>query len=321
MMAFSLLAGPSVAFVRLFDLREVESRRNDFPGEVVRYRLFTPRNAEPVETFPLIVWLHGYQERGNDGVAHLRWLDQFVFTDANCPDKYRFYLLALQLPKSESTWYRSTLKANGDPAALEADMLAVLKGVVDGLLEKCPIDPNRVTVTGVSLGAGACWEYAIRYPDQVAAIAPLSGPGGAIESMERLKDVPIWAFNCNRDPSSPLANVERRVEAVNTAGGYARLTIVESDEHDAWTKAFRDYELLAWLLSQDRSKPKSRSWWLSLRLPPYLDNWTLGELAAQAALLIGLAAFTIGALRICAKTPRRQGRNGGDAHPTKGTAA
>jgi predicted peptidase len=90
--------------------------------------------AQPNETFPLIVWLHGYQERGTDGVAHLRWLDQLVFMDAYIPEQYRFFLVALQLPKNEDTWYCGTLKENGDPAALEPDMLAVLKDVVDDLL-------------------------------------------------------------------------------------------------------------------------------------------------------------------------------------------
>jgi hypothetical protein len=136
--------------------------------------------------------------------------------------------------------------------------------------------------------------------------------------MGRLKDVAVWTFNCDRDSSSPLANVERRIDAINAAGGSARLTVVDSDEHDAWTAAFRDYDLLAWLLSRDRTKPPSQSWWLSSRLKPYLGNWTLGQLAAQAVLLAGLAAFAIGAARIAQRRRAGKTEKVGDAHPTRG---
>jgi predicted peptidase len=69
-----------------------------------------------------------------------------------------------------------------------------------------------------------------------------------------LKRVPVWAFHGTKDPVVPLAESEKMVEAVNRAGGHAKLTVYPEAEHDSWTQTYENPELYEWLLSHRRQQ-------------------------------------------------------------------
>ena len=260
----------------------------------ISYRLFVPRDINDNELYPLIIWFHGFKEKGNDTIQNLKWIDQLILTNAKQPERYRFFLLVLQIPENERVWHHNQLQPEADPESIEPDMLHCVIKVMDALLSKYPIDPNKIVASGVSMGGGACWEIGIRYPERFAGIAPISMSGGVLSAMCRLKDTPVWAFNCDHDNESPLYLVNERIAAINSSGGDARLTIINSDKHDAWTAAFQKYHLLDWLLAQDRSKLTSLNkpsvaflFSLMMRM---LENWTSYQLLAQICVV---TSFTI----------------------------
>lgn len=254
MLGSLMTGGLSASFVRLFEVETICVAEGPYSGDSFGYRLFVPRNQKPQDKLPLIVWFHGYQERGNDLVHHLRWLDQLVITNATTPDRYRFYLLALQLPDTEVGWYQEYMKPNEKVSDMEVGVLAIVMQAVDDVCKRFPIDRERITACGVSFGGSACWELGVRYAERLAGIAPIASSGGSVDSMFKLKNVPTWAFNCTNDASSSMVEVKKRISAINAAGGSAYVTEVVSSEHDAWTAAFQDYDLLDWLLTQNRSR-------------------------------------------------------------------
>lgn len=194
------------------------------------YLLHRPDDA--AERLPLVIFLHGAGERGDD-------LDRVTVhgpprqvTDGR---RLPFVMAAPQCP-TDSRW---------------EDHQESLTGLIDELLATLPIDPDRVYLTGLSMGGSGTWSLAARQSDRFAAIAPICGRGDPATA-EQLTGLPIWAFHNADDPVVPVAGTTGIVEAIAAAGGDVRATINETGGHDAWTAAYDDPELYAWLLRHRR---------------------------------------------------------------------
>lgn len=184
--------------------------------------------------FPLLLFLHGMGERGND----------LELVKRHCPLKlaekqsFPFILLAPQCPLelSYSTW------------ALYLDDLMAL---IDHISTVYRVDAQKIYVTGLSMGGYGTWELAKKYPDRFAAAAPICG-GGSIKGIERLKDVPVWAFHGEKDDVVPLDEGEKMVQALQDVGGNVKLTVYPDAAHDSWTDTYRNPDLYTWLLQQEK---------------------------------------------------------------------
>ena len=130
-------------------------------------------------------------------------------------------------------------------------MLPELKRFVCRMIEAYACDPERVTLTGLSMGGYGTWFLAMAAPELFAAIAPCCG-GGMPWNAEVLT-MPVWAFHGALDDVVPLTETVDMVKAIQRAGGNARLTVFGDCGHDAWTYAY-DEMLLQWLLAQKRTE-------------------------------------------------------------------
>jgi predicted esterase len=215
----------------------------------IHFRLFRPVD-KGVQKCPLLVWLHGAGESGTDNVSQLCWLG-LLFEQASEPPP--MFILAVQCPHRDVGW-----SIKDDYLLLPADRIAVTLEIVSHLLRDMPIDPERVYLSGVSTGGGACWDIVMRKPDLFAAVAPLAGSARVTGDLATLKDVPIWAFHNDDDDTISPKSVEQTVLELREAGGQAVLTLTASKpelpKHNCWTAAFEDYGLADWLLRQNRSE-------------------------------------------------------------------
>lgn len=126
-----------------------------------------------------------------------------------------------------------------------------LAGLLAHLLARTPADPDRVYVTGLSLGGYGTWAFGAAYPDRVAAIAPISGAGAPATACA-LKATPIWSFHGALDDIVEPGGDIAMVESVNACGGAARLTLYPDLGHDAWTRTYDNPEFYDWLLAHRR---------------------------------------------------------------------
>ena len=117
------------------------------------------------------------------------------------------------------------------------------------------VDPSRVYLTGLSRGGFGTWRTAIQYPELFAAILPICG-GGTTNYVDRLKDIPVWAFHGAKDRTVPLSQTVEMVEALQEVDGIVKLTVYPEANHDSWSKTYDNPEVYEWLLShQKETKP------------------------------------------------------------------
>lgn len=193
------------------------------------YLCLVPRayHDEPERLWPLLLFLHGAGERGEDLAVLKRNGPPRVATGD--PD-FPFVVVAPQCRRGEG-WQPRRVKALLDEVAAELRL-----------------DLDRLYLTGLSMGGYGTWYTLAMYPDIFAAAAPICG-GGDPDHAPRLRSVPIWTFHGALDDVVPLSETRRMVQAVEAAGGDVRFTVYPDADHDSWTRTYDDPALYDWLLS------------------------------------------------------------------------
>lgn len=219
-----------------------------------RYRLYVPKSLRPTDgsfpkpeslskekRFPLMVWLHGVGEAGTENWRQLTYIMDEVETWENEKGPLGCFILALQCPRDQAAW--------------DDLMLDIVAQVTEKTAQTWPIDRSRIYLAGVSAGGTACWKLAARHPDVFAAISPMASAGSDEIAPEALANIPVWAFHVTGDRGTKVEQVRRTVVEVGEYSDVCWLTEIPGQNHNCWTAAFRDYNLLGWLLQQQQGEP------------------------------------------------------------------
>jgi predicted peptidase len=197
-----------------------------------RYLLYLPPDYSEEKSWPLVLFLHGAGERGTDlDLVTKHGLPKLIREGQDFP----FIVLSPQCP--EGTWW-------------DTEMLLHL---LDETVATHRVDPDRVYVTGLSMGGFGTWELLLRAPDRFAAAAPICG-GGIPYLAEWFRHVPVWAFHGGKDPVVPLRASEDMVQALKACDGDVQFTVYPEAGHDSWTETYQNPELYRWLLSHRRQE-------------------------------------------------------------------
>ena len=196
-----------------------------------RYLLFLPEGyGESELEWPLILFLHGAGERGNDlELVKKHGPPKIVETDK----EFGFVVVSPQCPR-EQWWSNDKLKL-----------------LLDEIAAKYNVDEKRIYLTGLSMGGKGTWDLACAYPDRFAAIAPVCGWGDP-EKASNIKNMPIWAFHGAEDKAVPISKDQVMVDAVKACGGNVKFTIYPDTGHDCWTVTYENNELYDWFLKHRR---------------------------------------------------------------------
>jgi predicted peptidase len=198
----------------------------------LRYLLYLPTDydAKPSENWPLVLFLHGSGERGED-IEKVKIHGPPKLAAAG--KQFPFVLVSPQVPTG-GRW--------------NAEELAK---VIDELTNTYRIDKQRLYVTGLSMGGSGTWSLVSAYPDKFAAAMPLCGRGD-LEAVGKLAKTPIWVLVGAKDRESTVQNCQEMGIALAKAGGEGRLTVYFELPHDCWTVTYNNPETYAWLLSHRR---------------------------------------------------------------------
>lgn len=197
----------------------------------VNYLLSLPKNYDKQESWPLLVFLHGSGERGDDLELVKKHGPPKLIAEGK---EFPFIVASPQCPKGKA-W---------EPLEILA--------LIDELSTKYKVDADRVYVTGLSMGGFGTWRLAAFAPGRLAAIVPICG-GGEASSTRMFSTLPVWAFHGAKDTAVTLDRSQAMIDALKKNGGNPKFTIYPEAGHDSWTEAYNDPELYVWLLAQKRA--------------------------------------------------------------------
>ena len=224
--------------------------------QTYHYRVWLPPHYTRLRHWPVVLFLHGSGERGDDNVRQITVglapaLERFS-------DRYECVVVFPQCADGQE-WY----------GPMERMALAAL----DQTVTEFHGDPRRISLTGISMGGAGAWSIG-RHQKRFASIVPVCGevkrqpddpyPGDPPDDLMRLLSAadpyaalalaigttPVWAVHGGQDPVVPVTESRLMTAALRDAGGTVRYTEVPDAGHDVWDQAYADRSLVQWMLEQ-----------------------------------------------------------------------
>jgi len=214
---------------------------------------------------PLVIFLHGSGERGNNHLLPLLCNDVPLTYLKYAKEVEDAVILIPQAPWDSQIG-----------AWCFADVVATLTELIQYIMEIHQIDKSRVYLSGLSNGAAGTWNLMLEQPHLCAAAITVCGYihtqrksesktiEGAVytemaqQQVEKIKQIPVWVFHGADDPVVSVLGARSVVAALRQAGSenvkyteYQAGT-VKPNAHASWEPAFNEKDLLPWLFSQKR---------------------------------------------------------------------
>jgi predicted peptidase len=232
-------------------------RRVSVTGQSHHYQVFVPLSYTAAQRWPVILFLHGAGERGDDGLLPTQvGLGAAVRQNAT---RFPAIIVFPQMP-TESLWAGAS--AQVAIAALEQ------------VSREFQIDSDRVYLTGLSMGGFGVWYLAYRYPSRFAALVPICGfvtsfypsarlftpvvpadSGPPFEALARqLRRVPTWIVHGEIDAAVPVEQSRQAAAALKAIGAPVQYLEVPGTNHNVWDATYGSPSLMSWLFAQRRSR-------------------------------------------------------------------
>jgi len=227
-------------------------------GTEYKYQVFVPENWAKNKGWPVILFLHGAGERGDDGLIQT----EVGIGTAIRRYRERFPAIVVMPQCRKNAWWSESTMADMAMAALAAAQ------------KEFHGDPARTYLTGLSMGGYGTWYLAGKYPGKFAAIAPICGgvlmpdlarvqsPDDSAPYTEAAKRIgsktPVWIFHGGDDPVVPVSESRRMNDAMKVLGGEVHYTEYPGVGHNSWEKTYAEPDLLTWMLSKTISANSSK---------------------------------------------------------------
>ena len=194
----------------------------------LKYLLYLPSDYAKQKQWPLIIYLHGGSLRGDDLEMLKRYgLAALLDKQVSIP----FVVASPQCPLGKA-W---------------VDQEDAVLNLIDHVASTYSIDPDRIYLTGHSLGGRGTWFLASRHPEKFAAIVPLADGPAELSWVTPLKQVPVWTFHGTKDDLAPFERTEQFVNALKSAGGQVKFTPLPDRDHFI-LDMYENKEIYDWLL-------------------------------------------------------------------------
>lgn len=227
------------------DVKATEKRVFENKNTVLPYRLVLPETYDETKSYPMIVFLHGAGERGNDNELQLFHCVQYLAdTLPEC------IIVAPQCPVNnqwvDTPWANGAYSIDKVP---ESNELKAVIELLDALQEEFNVDSDRIYASGLSMGGFGAWDLMMRHNDYFAAGVLVCG-GGDPSQAEALKDTPLFVFHGDADDAVPVSGSRDTVQAIRDAGGeLVQYVEYPGKGHGIWNDAFAHPGMLQELLT------------------------------------------------------------------------
>ena len=200
-----------------------------------KYYIYFPENYYDSDTsFPMVLFLHGSGERGDDiGLVEEHGIPKMI----NNGHTFPFITVAPQCPKFQR-W--------SEPLYSKA-----LIFLVEEIIRNNRVDIGRIYATGLSMGGYGTLSIAKERPDLFSAIVPVCG-GMDITNIENLKEIPIWLFHGDADEVVPVENSELIYDLLKPINPDIKITIYKGVNHNSWDRTYNNKKMYEWMLKQSK---------------------------------------------------------------------
>jgi len=218
------------------------------------YRLLLPENYDASKKYPLVFFLHGSGERGNDNEAQLIHGAK-LFLQADVRKQYPAIVVFPQCSQ-QSSWVNMSMKRDSlgtnvfafNAAAEPTIAMEMANQLLHEIIQKYPVQKKKVYIGGLSMGGMGTFELVARNPGLFAAAFPICG-GGDPSTAKKLRKTKWWVFHGAKDDVVPPAYSQEMVTALEAAKAKVKFTLYPNANHNSWDAAFAEPALLSWLFA------------------------------------------------------------------------
>jgi len=176
------------------------------------YQVFVPAAYDKSKTFPLVIALHGM---GGDENSYFQAYGQGAF---KLEAEKHGYIAACPKGRKPASMYI------GDAEKDVMDVIAEMRRDYN-------IDPDRIYLTGHSMGGYGTWSVAMNHPDVFAALAPVSGGANNTGAMSKIAHIPQLVVHGDTDPTVPVERSRVMVAAGKKLGAEIKYIEVPGGDH------------------------------------------------------------------------------------------
>ena len=231
-------------------------------GDTLRYRILLPENFEPTKHYPMVLFLHGAGERGNDNEKQLVHGGK-MFLEDSIRTKYPAIVVFPQCPQN-SYWSSVNIKFDSSQnkrvfkfnnSAQPSKAMTMVMDLYQQLRETLLPDSERLYVGGLSMGGMGTFELAYRMPQTFAAAFAICG-GADTNIAPGIANTAWSVYHGMRDNVvDPQFSLDM-AEALKVAGAEVRLTTYPEANHNSWDSAFAEPDFLSWLFNHKKKEQK-----------------------------------------------------------------
>ncbi|TCC94499.1 phospholipase [Pedobacter frigiditerrae] len=242
--------------VKAQDLTKFKKENFIVGADTLKYRILYPENFDATKKYPVVFFLHGRGESGNDNQKQLTHGSKMFLTDdfrQNFPSIVIFSQCA-----EESYWSNVeieeinskrffTFQKGGEPTKT----MSLLLKLTDQELNKPYTDKSRIYVGGLSMGGMGTFEILRRKPKTFAAAFAICG-GDNIKNVKKYQNVPLWIFHGGLDDVVNPQLSYSIFRELRSLGHEPKYTIYPKANHNSWDSAFAEPNLLPWLFGNKK---------------------------------------------------------------------
>lgn len=252
LLLFSLLISASP---EAQDLEEYKREQFTLAQDTMNYRILFPRDFSEDKKYPVVLFLHGAGERGNDNQAQLTHGSELFIKNQ---DEFPAIVIFPQAPKDD---FWAKVEVNRDTVPSQFDFmnkkpstksLQLVIGLMNEITSKSFVNKNRIYVGGLSMGGMGTLELIYKKPQMFAAAFSICGGANPEITKDYPREFNIWLFHGKKDDVVPPKYSEAMALSINHYGSNAKLSLYPNDNHNSWDSAFAEPNLLPWLFSNSK---------------------------------------------------------------------
>ncbi len=229
--------------------------------DTLPYRLLLPENYDASKKYPLVIFLHGSGERGDNNEDQLVHGATF-FLSSYARKKYPAIVVFPQCKKGD--YWSNVIRTMDSNKKISYHFLAegeatrsmkMLQLLLSHLLKKYPVQQKQIYAGGLSMGGMGTYELVKRHPHVFAAAFVICG-GAHPAYAEKIKHTAWWIFHGEKDDVVLPLFARTMISALQKVKARVRSTFYPEANHNSWDAAFKEANLLSWVFSHQLKTSK-----------------------------------------------------------------